>query len=177
MRVWRPCDAVETAVAWRNAIERRDGPTSLVLTRQNLPHQERSAEQIAAIARGGYVLRDAGTEPDLILIATGSEVALATAAAQALAEEGVSARVVSLPCVDVFDAQDEAYRHRVLPPSVDARVVIEAGVSEMWWRFAGPRGRVIGLDSFGKSAPGVELFEHFGFSVGNVIAVAKATLA
>jgi len=176
MRVWRSCDTVETAVAWRDAIERRDGPTSLVLTRQSLPHQTRSAEQVAAIARGGYVLRDTDGVSDIILIATGSEVTLAVSAADVLAEDGIRARVVSMPCTDLFDAQDEDYRQQVLPAAVTARVVIEAGVTETWWRFAGPQGRVIGLDRFGESAPAGELFEHFGFSTANVVAVARETL-
>jgi transketolase len=173
MRVWRPCDTVETAVAWRDAIERRDGPTSLVLTRQGLPHQDRDGMQIAAIARGGYVLRDTDATPDVILIATGSEVALATDAAAALAGEGIAARVVSMPCTDLFDAQDAAYREQVLPAAVSARVVIEAGVTETWWRYAGSGGRVIGLDRFGESAPADELFEYFGFTADNVVKVAK----
>ena len=176
MRVWRPCDTTETAVAWRDAIERRDGPTSLVLTRQSLPHQERSAEQVADITRGGYVLKDTDGAPDIIFIATGSEVALATDAATILAAQGTRARVVSLPCTDIFDAQDGAYREQVLPAAVTARVVIEAGVTETWWRYAGPGGRVIGLDRFGESAPAGELFEHFGFSVDNVVRVAKEIL-
>ncbi len=176
MRVWRTCDTVETAVAWRDAIERRDGPTSLVLTRQGLPHQPRSAEQIAAIANGGYVLRDADGLPDIILIATGSEVSLAVSAAEALAAEGVSVRVISMPCTDLFDAQQEAYREQVLPTAVTARVVIEAGVTEAWWRYAGSKGRVIGLDRFGESAPANELFEYFGFSTENVVAIAKELL-
>jgi len=177
MRVWRPCDTVETAVAWRDAIERRDGPTSLVLTRQGLPHQSRDAGQIAAIARGAYVLQDSDGTPDIIFIATGSEVALAMSAVAALAGDGVKARVVSMPCTDLFDAQDEAYRESVLPPSVSARVAIEAGVTEGWWRYVGDRGRVIGIDRFGESAPANELFEHFGFSTGNVVTVAKDALA
>ena len=178
MRVWRPCDAVETAVAWRDAIERRDGPTSLVLTRQNVPHQARNDSQIAAIARGGYVLREAASaSPDLILVATGSEVALATAAAEELAGEGVQVRVVSMPSTDVFEAQDETYREQVLPAAVTARVVIEAGVSHAWWRYAGSRGRIIGIDCFGKSAPAEELFEHYGFSAASVVTVAKEVLA
>jgi len=176
MRVWRTCDTVETAVAWRDAIERRDGPTSLVLTRQGLPHQTRSAEQIAAIARGGYVLRDGDGSPDLILIATGSEVALAVSAADVLAADGINARVVSMPCTDLFDAQDEAYREQVLPGALTARVAIEAGVTEGWWRYVGPQGRVIGLNRFGESAPAGELFAHFGFSTDNVVAIAKETL-
>jgi transketolase len=176
MRVWRTCDTVETAVAWRDAIERRDGPTSLVLTRQGLPHQNRSKEQIAAIARGGYVLQEAGGKPDIVLIATGSEVALAVSAAAELGAEGVNVRVVSMPCTDLFDAQDEDYREQVLPADVSARVVIEAGVTEGWWRYAGNNGRVIGLDRFGESAPANELFEHFGFSTSNVVAIAKELL-
>jgi len=173
MRVWRPCDAVETTVAWRDAIERRDGPTSLILTRQGLPHQQRGAEQIANITRGGYVLRSIDGTPDIILIATGSEVALAMQAADMLAVDGVAARVVSMPCTDLFDAQSDDYREQVLPSSVTARVIIEAGVTETWWRYAGPGGRVIGLDCFGASAPAEELFKHFGFTAENVVAVAK----
>ncbi len=176
MRLWRPCDTVETAVAWRNAIERRDGPTCLVLTRQGLPHQERDPEQVAAISRGGYVLRDSADTPDIIFIATGSEVALAVSAAEELAADAVNARVVSMPCTDLFASQDAAYQEAVLPSSVTARVVIEAGVTEAWWRYAGPQGRVIGLDRFGESAPAGELFEHFGFTTDNVVAIAKELL-
>ena len=177
MRVWRPCDTVETVVAWRDAIERRDGPTSLILTRQGVPHQVRDEGQIAAIARGGYVLRDADGDPDVILIATGSEIALVVAAAEQLAGEGVGARVVSMPCTSVFDAQDDDYRQQVLPAGVTARVVVEAGATETWWRYAGSAGKVVGLDRFGESAPAGELFSHFGFTVDNVVAVAKDVLA
>ncbi len=177
MRVWRPCDSVETAVAWRDAIERSDGPTSLVLTRQNVPHQARSEQQITDIRRGGYVLRDCSGLPQLLLIATGSEVALAIDAANRLEADGVAVRVVSLPCTDLFDAQPGDYRQRVLPREVTPRVVIEAGVSSCWWRFAGPQGRVIGLDRFGESAPAEQLFEHFGFSAANVVNVAREVLA
>jgi transketolase len=176
MSVWRPCDAVETGVAWRYAIERQDGPTSLILTRQGLPHQARDAGQIADIARGGYVLKDTVGEVDIIFIATGSELALAMSAAELLAADGINARVVSMPCTDVFEAQDAAYRESVLPVAVTARVVIEAGVTASWWRYAGPAGQVIGLDRFGASAPADELFEHFGFSTDNVVAVAKNVL-
>ena len=176
MRVWRPCDSVETAVAWRNAIERRTGPTSLVLTRQGLPHQQRSAGQIAQIARGGYVLRDSDGPVRIILIATGSEVALAVDAARTLEEDGIATRVVSLPCTDLFDTQPESYRREVLPAEASARVVIEAGVSEGWWRYAGAGGRIIGLNRFGESAPADKLFLHFGFSVDNVVRVARETL-
>ena len=177
MSVWRPCDTVETAVAWRHAIERRDGPTSLVLTRQGLPHQARTADQIAAIARGGYVLRDAVDSPDLVLIATGSEVQLAVAAAEALSAEGTSVRVVSMPSTDQFDAQTAEYRDSVLPPGVAARVAIEAGVTDCWHRYVGGHGRVIGMDEFGQSAPASKLFEHYGFTVDNVVRVAREVLA
>ena len=173
MRVWRPCDTVETACAWRDAIERRNGPTSLVLTRQGVPHQARDEEQLAAIARGGYVLREADGKPQLILIATGSEVALAMSAADKLAADGVAVRVVSMPCVELFADQDPGYQEQVLPSSVSARVVIEAGATATWWRYAGSAGRVIGIDRFGESAPAGELFEHFGFSVDNVVRVAR----
>jgi len=177
MRVWRPCDTVETAIAWRDAIERRDGPTSLVLTRQGLPHQDRSESQIADVARGAYVLKDSGGEPDIILIATGSEVALAIGAAAELAADGINARVVSMPCTDLFNAQSEAYKQQVLPSSVSRRVAIEAGVSDGWWQYVGQSGRIVGLDRFGASAPASELFEYFGFSVGNVLKIARELLA
>jgi len=177
MRVWRPCDTVETVVAWRDAIERSDGPTSLILTRQGLPHQSRSATQIKSIRRGGYILNDCDGSPDIILIATGSEVALAVAAADALAADGVKVRVVSMPCTNIFAAESDDYRNEVLPEDVTARVVIEAGVTDAWWLYAGPKGRVIGLDRFGESAPAAELFKHFGFSVENVLKVARETLA
>lgn len=176
MRVWRPCDTVETAVAWRDAIERRDGPTSLVLTRQGVPHQHRDSEQLASIARGGYVLIDSDGVPDIILIATGSEVQLAVSASEVLSSEGIAVRVVSMPSTDVFDAQDPGYREQVLPAAVAARVVIEAGVTQAWWRYAGPSGRVIGLDTFGQSAPAQELFEFYGFTTDNVVATAKSII-
>ncbi len=175
--VWRPCDAVETATAWKHAIDRADGPSALVLTRQNVPHQARTAEQIGAIARGAYVLRDCVGKPDIIFIATGSEVALAAEAAAVLAAESVAARVVSMPCAEVFDTQDEDYRNSVLPKSVTARLAIEAGVSDGWWRYVGTRGAVVGLDRFGASGPAEELFEHFGFSTGNVVDAARRVLA
>ena len=176
MTVWRPCDTVETVAAWADAIERRDGPTSLVLTRQGVPFQSRSADQLAAIRRGGYTLRDSGDEPELILIATGSEVGLAVAAAEALESDGAAVRVVSMPSTNVFDAQDEAWREAVLPPDTTARVAIEAGSSEGWYRYVGPKGRVIGIDTFGQSAPAGVLFQHYGFSVENVVAVARDVL-
>ena len=176
MSVWRPCDTVETAVAWKYALENDTGPTSLVLTRQGVPHQERTADQIAAIARGGYILKDCDGVPDILLLATGSEIELAMNAADALAADGIAARVISMPCTDAFDAQDADYRESVLPAAVSARVAIEAGVTEGWWRFVGLQGRVIGLDRFGESAPANELFEYFGFTADNVVAVAKNVL-
>jgi transketolase len=168
MSLWRPCDAVETAVAWRCAIERTDGPTSLVLSRQNLPHQARNAAKISDIARGGYVLLDCEGTPDAIIIATGSEVALAMDAAVVLGEKGRQIRVVSMPSTDVFDVQDEAYRDSVLPPSVTVRVAVEAGVTAGWLKYVGLDGAVVGIDRFGESAPAGEAFKYFGFTVDNV---------
>ncbi|MDN3516089.1 transketolase [Aquisalimonas lutea] len=174
--LWRPCDAVETVAAWRAAIERRDGPTALVLSRQGLPHQERDGEQLAAIRRGGYILRDCDGEPELILIATGAEVALATGAWEQLRADGVAARVVSMPSVDVFEQQDAGYQEAVLPPACTRRVAVEAAAAEYWYRFVGPRGRVIGMTGFGESAPAGDLFRHFGFTVDNVLAEARRVL-
>ncbi|KPK59768.1 MAG: transketolase [Gammaproteobacteria bacterium SG8_31] len=168
MHVWRPCDSVESAVAWRLALESRKTPHSLVFSRQSLPFQTRDDRQIADITRGGYVLRDAGPDPQVILIATGSEVALAMAAARALEEDDLQVRVVSMPCASVFDQQDSAYRDSVLLPDVRKRVAIEAGVPDFWYRYVGDGGAVIGMDTFGASAPAKHLFEHFGFSVENV---------
>ena len=176
MRVWRPCDAVETAVAWRDAIERRDGPTSLVLTRQGVPPQERDTVQLADIRRGGYVLSGTG-RPDVILIATGSEVGLAMAAAGQLQQQGHAARVVSMPCAELFLAQEAAYREAVLPAAITRRIAIEAGSTALWYRFVGPTGRVIGLDRFGESAPATELFAHFGFTADKIAAAALELLA
>lgn len=177
MRVWRPCDAVETAVAWIDAIERRDGPTSLVLTRQSVPHQRRDESRLEAIRRGGYVLRDADRQPELILIATGSEVALAVGAAAVLCGEGCAVRVVSMPCTELFAAQNAAWRDAVLPPALSARIVVEAGSPDAWWRYAGSSGRVIGMPTFGRSAPAGELFAHYGFSVDNIVGQARELLA
>jgi transketolase len=176
MSVWRPCDTVETAVAWKSAIERSNGPTSLVLTRQSLPHQLRSNEQISDISRGAYILYDSKDTPDIILIATGSEVALAMSGVKTLTNEGINVRVVSMPSTDVFDKQDELYRESILPSSITARVAIEAGVTDAWWRYVGSHGRVIGLDEFGESAPAEELFEYFGFTTENLLTVAKDAL-
>jgi len=168
LHTWRPCDAVETAVAWKAAIERDGGPTALVFSRQGLPHQARSDGQLEAIARGAYVLRDCDGAPEVILIATGSEVALAMAAAEQLA--GRRVRVVSMPCCEVFEAQDAAYREAVLPSDCLARVAIEAGHPDFWHKYVGLDGRIVGMDRFGESAPAAALFEAFGFTVDNVLA-------
>ena len=165
MSVWRPCDAVETAVAWKAAVQKKNGPTSLILSRQNLEHQARSDAQIADIAKGGYVLKDSNGAPDVIVIATGSEVGLAMAAAEA---SGKNVRVVSMPATDVFDSQDDAYRESVLPSSCTARVAVEAGVRDFWRKYVGLDGAVVGIDTFGESAPAGDLFKHFGFTVDNV---------
>jgi transketolase len=175
MRVWRPCDTVETAIAWVDAVERRDGPTSLVLSRQALPAMTRNAAQTADIARGAYVLSDCDGKPDCVLIATGSEVALAMDAAKGLAEQGRRVRVVSMPCTDLFDTQPQQYRDSVLPPGVPA-VAIEAGVRDGWWRYVSSGGAVIGMHSFGASAPAKQLFEHFGFTRDNVIRTVQGLL-
>ena len=169
--VWRPCDAVESAVAWKAAIERADGPSCLVFSRQNLPHQPRSDAQLAAIARGGYVLKDSVGAPEVILVATGSEVGLAM---QAAAQLGDGVRVVSMPSTDVFDRQDAAYREAVLPKACRKRVAIEAGVSDFWRKYVGLDGAVVGIDSFGASAPIEALLPHFGFTVDRVVAAAQA---
>jgi transketolase len=176
-RVWRPCDAVESAVAWRAALERADGPTCLVFSRQNLQHQQRTAEQVASIARGGYVLLDApDTRVQLILIATGSEVDLAMQAARKLSGEGLGVRVVSMPCTNAFDAQPLEYREGVLPSWCRARVAIEAGVSDYWRKYVGLGGEVIGIDSFGASAPAEHLYAHFGITVDHLVEAARRTL-
>ncbi|MBJ7575984.1 transketolase [Luteimonas sp. MC1828] len=169
--VWRPCDAVESAVSWRAAIERQDGPSCLVFSRQNLAHQARDAAQVAAIGRGGYVLRDSVGAPELILIATGSEVGLAMDAAARL---GDGVRVVSMPSTDVFDRQDAAYREAVLPRACRKRVAVEAGVTDIWRKYVGLDGAVVGIDRFGASAPAEVLFPHFGFTVDKVVEAARA---
>ncbi|MFQ6758325.1 MAG: transketolase [Deltaproteobacteria bacterium] len=177
MGVWRPCDAVETAVAWKIAIERATGPTCLLLSRQNLPHQPRTAEQLANIAKGGYVLLDCGGDtPDAILIGTGSEVELAVAAAKELSGKGKKIRVVSMPSTDCFESQSKEYQQSVLPDAVQARVAIEAGVTGGWYRYVGTKGRVIGLDRFGESAPAEQLFPYFGFTVENVVKAVEEIL-
>ncbi|MBU0481921.1 MAG: transketolase [Proteobacteria bacterium] len=170
MSVWRPCDAVESAVAWKAAIERKNGPTSMMFSRQNLPHHVRTGEQLANIAKGGYILHDCGCKiPDAILIATGSEVELAMAAAAMLQEKGKKIRVVSMPSTDTFDRQDAAYRESVLPAAVTARVAVEAGVSDFWRKYVGLNGDVVGIDTFGESAPADELFKYFGFTTENIV--------
>jgi len=176
MSLWRPCDAVETAVAWRAAIERKNGPTSLLLSRQNLAHQQRDDAQVANIARGGYVLRDCDGAPEVILIATGSEVSLAVEAAAGFTKKGRKVRVVSMPSADVFEAQDSNYRDAVLPPLVRNRIAVEAGVTDIWRKYVGLDGAVLGLDSFGASAPAADVFRHFGFTVDNLSAMVEAML-
>ena len=174
---WRPCDPVETAVAWRSAILSRDAPTCLVLTRQAVAHQARDAARIAAIARGGYVLMDSDGPAQAIVIATGSEVGIAADAVRALAAKGRRVRLVSMPSTTTFERQDEAYKQSVLPDAVPRRVAVEAGVREPWWRYVGAKGRVIGIDHYGESAPAKELFEHYGFTAEAVERAVEAVLA
>lgn len=176
MSLWRPCDAVETAMAWKVAIERSTGPTCLLLSRQNLPHQPRTTDQLANITKGGYVLLDCDGTPEAILIATGSEIELAVAAAKELSAKGKKIRVVSMPSTDCFEGQSEAYRQSVLPDTVQARVAIEAGVTGGWYRYVGTKGKVIGIDCFGESAPAEQLFPYFGFTVENVVKTAEGIL-
>ncbi len=176
MSVWRPCDAVESAVAWKAAIDRKDGPSCLLFSRQNLPHQERTADQIAAIERGGYILSDCDGTPEAIIIATGSEVGLAMEAAKGLAKKGKKVRVVSMPCTDVFDAQDTSYRESVLPAAVTARIAVEAGVTDYWLKYVGLNGKVIGIDTFGESAPIDDVYRHFGITAENVIKAVEELL-
>ncbi|MGO2355941.1 MAG: transketolase [Marinomonas foliarum] len=177
MSVWRPCDAAETAIAWKAGIERRTGPTSLVFSRQGLPAQARDAQQLANAAKGGYVLKDCTGTPDLILIATGSEVGLAMDSAEALTAKGKNVRVVSMPSTDVFDVQDAAYKESVLPSSVTKRVSIEAAHTDYWYKYVGFDGAMVGMTTFGESAPGGDLMKHFGFTVDNVVATAEKILA
>ncbi len=176
MSTWRPADAVESAVAWKAAIERKDGPTAMVFSRQGLPHQARDDQQLADVAKGGYVLSDSDGAPELILIATGSEVGLAQDAAAALRQEGRQVRVVSMPSTDVFDAQSADYKQQVLPLEVSNRIAIEAAIEDYWYKYVGLDGRVVGMSTFGESAPAGELFKEFGFTVDNVLAVARELL-
>ena len=168
-QVWRPCDSTEAAVAWTQAVEYQDGPVCLVMSRQALPQQKRTEAQVADIRRGGYVLRDCEGEPELIYIATGSEVQLAVQAAEKLAAEGRRVRVVSMPSCEVFDRQDAAYRESVLPSSVRVRVAVEAQTAAWWWKYVGLDGRVVGMGTFGASAPAGKLFPKFGFTVENIV--------
>lgn len=172
LQTWRPCDAVESAVSWKNAIVRQDGPSALIFSRQGLQHQDRDRAQLANISRGGYVLVDCAGEPELIFISTGSEVQLALEAAKALTKKGKRLRVVSMPCAEIFDAQDAGYRESVLPSSVLARVAIEAGHADYWYKYVGLDGRVVGMNSFGESAPASDLMKHFGFTVDNIVEIA-----
>ncbi len=175
MDVWRPCDAVETATAWAMALERRNGPSSLLLTRQGVAHQQRSASQIEQVQRGGYVLSDVA-DPLVIVVATGSEVALAMSAQRILADKGIRARVVSMPSTSVFDRQDDAYRDSVLPRGLP-RVAVEAGVPDFWRKYVGLDGAVVGIERFGESAPGGVLYEHFGITADAVVAAVERTLS
>ncbi|GHX67756.1 transketolase 1 [Vibrio cholerae] len=177
MSTWRPCDQVESAVAWKLAIERKDAPSALIFSRQNLAQQPRSAEQVANIAKGGYILKDCAGQPELILIAIGSEVELAVTAYEQLSAEGKAVRVVSMPSTDAFDKQDAAYREAVLPAAVTKRIAIEAGIADFWYKYVGFGGRIIGMTSFGESAPAGELFKLFGFTTENVVKQAKELLA
>jgi transketolase len=176
MQTWRPCDAVESAVAWKAAIERRDGPSALIFSRQGLPHQDRDTQQVAEIARGAYVLKACSGTPDAILIATGSEVHLAMAAAERLEAAGRQVRVVSMPCAELFEQQEAQYREAVLPSDVLARVAVEALHADYWYKYVGLDGRVVGMTSFGESAPAADLMQHFGFTVDNVVAVVEDVL-
>lgn len=173
---WRPCDAVESAIAWTCALKRSEGPSALVFSRQNLPHQARDARQLADVARGGYVLRDCAGEPELILIATGSEIALAVQAWDKLSGQGRKVRVVSMPSTDVFERQDAAYKQSVLPVEVGARIAIEAAHADFWYKYVGLEGRVIGMTSYGESGPAAALFEHFGFTLDNLLETAGELL-
>ncbi|MGI3004330.1 transketolase [Shewanella algae] len=177
MSTWRPCDQVESAIAWKYAIERKDGPTSLIFSRQNLTQMPRSAEQLSDVAKGGYVLVDCEGAPELIIIATGSEVELAVKAQAELAATGAKVRVVSMPSTDVFDQQDAAYKEAVLPANVTKRLAVEAGIADYWYKYVGLNGRIIGMTTFGESAPANQLFEMFGFTVDKVVEAGKALLA
>ncbi|WP_369789744.1 transketolase [Rouxiella sp. WC2420] len=176
MSLWRPADQVESAVAWKYAIERNDGPTTLIFSRQNLTQQPRTAEQLANVARGGYILKDCEGTPEVILIATGSEVGITVEAADKLAAAGTKVRVVSLPSTDAFDKQDAAYRESVLPKAVSARVAVEAGIADYWYKYVGLNGAIVGMTTFGESAPAELLFKEFGFTVDNVVAKAQSLL-
>ncbi|MCP4186366.1 MAG: transketolase, partial [Gammaproteobacteria bacterium] len=177
LNTWRPCDTVESAVAWKSAIVKDDGPSALIFSRQGLVCQSRNDEQIANIEKGGYILSDCDAAPELILMATGSEVQLAVEAQQALMAKGKQVRVVSMPCTELFDAQDGDYKQSVLPLDVLPRIAIEAGIADFWYKYVGLDGRVIGMDTFGESAPADDLFKHFGFTLERVVSEADALLA
>ena len=176
LNTWRPCDQVESAVAWQQAIDSETTPSALIFSRQNLAQMDRTPAQLANVKKGGYVLKEGSATPDLIIIATGSEVELAMNTAVALEQEGRKVRVVSMPCTEVFDKQSAEYKESVLPKSVTARMAIEAGVSDFWYKYVGLDGVILGLDSFGESAPAGELFKLFGFTVENAVAKAKTLL-
>ncbi|MFB6421668.1 MAG: transketolase [Candidatus Malihini olakiniferum] len=176
MSTWRPADQVETAVAWKYAIERKDGPTALILSRQNLAQQTRTAQQLLDVAKGAYVLKDCNGQPELILIATGSEVELTVSAYDVLSKKGHKVRLISMPSTDTFDRQNAAYREAVLPKVVSARVAIEAEIADYWYKYVGLNGAIVGMKSFGKSAPAEKLFEVFGFTVDNIVRVASSFL-
>ena len=176
MNLWRPCDAVESAISWKSAIENKTGPSCLIFSRQNLKHVARDQQTLDNIARGGYIIADCSGTPQAIIIATGSEVELAMDAAQTLTDNGTSVRVVSMPCADLFEAQDDSYKESVLPSNIQTRVAVEAGVRDFWYKYVGLNGKVIGIDQFGESAPANELFKHFGFTVENVVDAVNSLL-
>ena len=176
MDIWRPCDTIESAIAWKAGIEKKDGPTCLAMSRQNLKPQPHTQEQLADIAKGAYILFDSDETPDIIFIATGSEVELAMAGAKALTEQGKFVRVVSMPCADVFDRQDDAYKEKVLPKAVRARIAVEAGSADFWYKYVGLDGAIIAMTSFGESAPASKLFPYYGFSLENLLAKSKELL-
>jgi len=177
LHIWRACDAVESAASWVAALERKNGPTALVFTRQGLPQQSRTPEQLIALRKGGYVLIDSNGPPEAIVIATGSEVGLAVPAVKELQAAGKRVRLVSMPCCEVFDAQPAPYRESVLPSTVTRRLAVEAGATQSWWRYVGSQGRVIGLDHFGASGKGPDLFKHFGFTSAAVKAQLEQLLS
>jgi transketolase len=173
---WRPCDTVESAVAWKTALQRTDGPSALIFSRQNLAHQQRDSAQLANVARGGYILQDCEGTPEAIIIATGSEVGIAQQATDALTIQGHKVRLVSMPCTEVFERQDASYQALVLPATVTARVAIEAAHADYWYKYVGLAGKVIGMTDFGASAPANELFEIYGFTVDNITATVTELL-
>jgi transketolase len=177
LHVWRPCDAVESAVAWAAALERKTGPTALIFTRQGLTQQARTAEQLIALRKGGYVLIDSNGPPEAIVIATGSEVGFAAEAVKELQAAGKRVRLVSMPCCEAFDAQPAPYRESVLPASCMRRLAVEAGATQSWWRYVGTAGRVMGIDTFGLSGKGPDLFKHFGLTAADLKAQVEQLLA